>query len=51
MNFQLNPFTGEIVYFSNTSDYEKVEGYLAWKWDLVHLLPVGHTYKSAAPNV
>lgn len=29
---------------------EKLEGYLAWKWGLVDLLPADHAYKSAAPT-
>lgn len=28
---------------------QKTEGYLAWKYDLVSLLPLSHPYKSAAP--
>lgn len=35
--------------FLTTSEKEKVEGYLAWKWGIQANLPVGHTYKSAAP--
>jgi hypothetical protein len=31
------------------ADCRKIEGYLAWKWGLQASLPVGHTYKSAAP--
>lgn len=32
-----------------TSDREKLEGYLAWKWGLEGNLPNGHPYKNAAP--
>lgn len=32
-----------------TSDREKVEGYLAWKWGLTNRLPVGHPYKNIQP--
>lgn len=32
-----------------TTDAEKLEGYLAWQWDLESELPVGHPYKSAPP--
>ena len=28
------------------ADREKIEGYLAWKWDLVDNLPADHTYKT-----
>jgi hypothetical protein len=35
----------------STSDRQKMEGYLAWKWGLEGDLPVGHPYKSAAPTV
>ena len=34
----------------STSDRQKVEGYLAWKWGLVANLDAGHPYKSAAPT-
>lgn len=42
-----------IIYTStlNTSDVNKVEGYLAWKWGLVGSLPGGHPYKNAPPFV
>ena len=33
----------------NTTDRQKVEGYLAWKWGLVANLPVGHPYKLISP--
>lgn len=29
---------------------QKIEGYLAWEYDLVSKLPVGHPYKDAAPT-
>lgn len=32
-------------------DRQRLEGYLAWKWDLVANLPSGHPYKNAAPTV
>ena len=32
-----------------TSDREKLEGYLAWKWGLDANLPNGHPYENAAP--
>lgn len=35
--------------YNNTSEIQKAEGYLAWKYSLSSLLPVGHPYKSAAP--
>lgn len=49
----------EVILVGNlsTDDRQKVEGYLAWKWDvigslgLVAALPIGHPYKSAAPRV
>ena len=31
------------------SDIEKLEGYLAWKWDLESNLPSAHTYKNQKP--
>ena len=33
----------------STTDREKIEGYLAWKWGLQADLPAGHPYLSAAP--
>lgn len=33
----------------NTSDRQKLEGYLAWQWALASSLPSDHPYKSAAP--
>jgi hypothetical protein len=33
----------------STSDRQKMEGYLAWKWGMQSDLPVGHPYKNAAP--
>jgi len=44
---------GELVIL-NTSDLttiQKVEGYLAWKWNLQSKLPGGHPYKSLPPYV
>ena len=43
----------EMVEFEDVSDafYQKMEGYLAWKWGLEGSLPVGHPYKSAPPRV
>jgi len=29
---------------------EKIEGYLAWKWDFVSQLPVNHPFKNSAPT-
>ena len=43
---------GEVLVYDqplNDSDMRKVEGYLAWKWNLVGSLPSTHPYKSAAP--
>lgn len=44
--------TAEIVYASSalgTSDRQKLEGYLAWRWGLQGSLPGGHPYKSTPP--
>lgn len=39
-----------LIYGSLTSDIrDKIEGYLAHKWDLAAKLPVGHPYKVVAP--
>ena len=34
---------------TNTNDYNKIEGYLAWKWGLQGSLPTNHPYKASAP--
>lgn len=43
------------VIFTDTvlseSDRQKIEGYLAWKWNLVGNLPVGHPYKNTPPKI
>lgn len=42
----------EILVFGttlSTADRERVEGYLAWKWDLVDELDVSHSYKTNRP--
>jgi len=44
----------EIVSYGSTlstSDRQKMEGYLAWKWNLVSLLPSNHPYKNSRPTV
>ena len=57
--FGANVEVGEVVALStepSTGDRQKIEGYLAWKWDggsagtLVGKLPATHPYKSAAPT-
>lgn len=45
---------GEYVHCNeplSTTDRQKLEGYLAWKWGLQANLPAGHPYKNAAPTV
>ena len=42
----------EIVLYNvvlTTTNIQKIEGYLAWKWGLQAKLPSGHPYKSASP--
>jgi len=44
----------EIVSYGSTlttTDRQKMEGYIAWKWNLVSLLPAGHPYKNSRPTV
>ena len=42
---------GEVIFANGlqTTDREKIEGYLAWKWGLTSNLPANHPYKNAAP--
>lgn len=45
---------GEFLAFNtplSVSDYEKQEGYLAWKWGTESELPIGHPYKDAPPTI
>tara|TARA_R110001592_G_scaffold102305_2_gene288946 strand:+ start:1345 stop:4500 length:3156 start_codon:yes stop_codon:yes gene_type:complete len=50
-------FDGQIAEYlicdgvQSTADRQKIEGYLAWKWGIESVLPVGHPYKSAPPEV
>jgi len=39
----------ELIYFPMDSDIEKVEGYLAHKWQLTNRLPTSHPYKNSPP--
>jgi len=44
---------GEIIFTDGTESEEirqKIEGYLAWKWNLVGSLPVTHPYKTSPPT-
>jgi hypothetical protein len=46
-------YIGEILLFNTqlgTTDREKIEGYLAWKWGLQASLPAGHSYLNAPPG-
>lgn len=36
--------------YLNTTERQKIEGYLAWKWGLQVNLDAGHPYKNAAPT-
>ena len=48
----MNGFYYEIAYYNSalsTTDRQRMEGYLAWKWGLQANLPAGHPHKSAAP--
>jgi hypothetical protein len=51
----LNGYISEIVFITNsslsTTDRQRLEGYLAWKWGLVANLPSGHPYKNSPPTV
>jgi hypothetical protein len=50
-NTMRGTFLGEVIMYNSAlsqSDFQKVEGYLAWKWGVV--LPGGHPYVNAAPT-
>lgn len=45
---------GEIVVYSaplSQAQMEKLDGYLAWNWGMVYLLPTNHPYKLVRPTV
>ena len=47
-----NMAVGEFIIFNDVlsaADRNKIEGYLAHKWNLTSTLPSGHAYKSSAP--
>lgn len=44
----------EVVSYGSTlttTERQKIEGYLAWKWNIVSLLPSDHPYKSTRPVI
>jgi hypothetical protein len=50
----LNGYIAEITLVHSalsTTDRQKLEGYLAWKWGLEANLPAGHPYKTTPPTV
>ena len=50
----LTTFNGtmhEVAVVPTTDDRDKIEGYLAHKWDLESKLPADHAYKDAAPTI
>lgn len=54
--FQSEHFQGECAYLvimedPTVGDIEKLEGWAAWRFNLVGLLPAGHPYKAIAPRV
>lgn len=42
-------YIAEALITTDTTNHQKTEGYLAWKWGLVDKLPSGHPYKNIAP--
>lgn len=50
---ELNGLVSEIIIASAalpSSDQEKIEGYLAWKWKLQTNLPFGHPFRNRPPS-
>jgi len=48
-----NPITAEMILLNSvlsTTDQQKMEGYLAWKWNQSGLLSTSHPYKYFAPT-
>ena len=49
----VNISIAELVFYNTAlsdSDREKIEGYLAWKYNLTSNLPIGHPYKNNPPT-
>jgi hypothetical protein len=46
----MDGFIGEVVGFSDGTQQEKIEGYLAWKWGQQGNLPANHPYKNEPPT-
>jgi hypothetical protein len=46
----INGYIAEVVFFTESSDEEKIEGYMAHKWGASSKLPQGHPYKFAIPQ-
>jgi hypothetical protein len=44
-------YIAEVVSFADSTQQERVEGYMAWKWGLEGNLPVGHPYKNQPPLI
>jgi hypothetical protein len=47
-----NSYICEFLYYNfvpNQTQREQIEGYLAWKWNLVQKLPSNHPFKTAPP--
>lgn len=42
-------YIAEALITTDTTNHQKTEGYLAWKWGLQSNLPSGHPYKNIAP--
>ena len=52
--FPMTGYIAEVCVFNSvlsTTNYQLIEGYLAWKWGLQANLPSGHPYKNAAPTI
>jgi hypothetical protein len=47
--FVSDGYLAEALITTDTTNHQKTEGYLAWKWGLQSLLPSDHPYKSVRP--
>ena len=45
----LDGYFAEAIITTDTTNHQKTEGYLAWKWGLESMLPSGHPYKNYKP--